>query len=175
MPDDGKRYEIIGGELYVSRQPSTEHQLVCSAATWALEAWSRATGVGSAIAAPGLVFADDDDVAPDLIWISRERLATALGQDGHLHSAPELVVEVLSPGAANTRRDREVKLTLYSRRGVREYWIIDGPNRRVEIYRRENLALVLAATLDEPDTLTSPLMPGFVLTLDVLFATAARV
>ena len=63
-------------------------------------------------AAPGLIFADDDDVAPDVVWISRERLAGTLDQTGHLHTAPELVVEVLSPGSVNERRDREVKLKL---------------------------------------------------------------
>lgn len=174
MPDDGKRYEIIDGELYVSRQPSTEHQLVCGTAGWALEAWSRETGLGRSIGAPGLIFADDDDVAPDLIWISHERLALARGMDGHLHSAPELVVEVLSPGAANARRDREIKLTLYSRRGVQEYWIIDWSSRRAEVYRRENLSLGLTATLDGGDALTSPLLPGFSLALGVLFADIAR-
>ncbi|MBI2218960.1 MAG: Uma2 family endonuclease, partial [Candidatus Rokubacteria bacterium] len=54
----------------------------------------------------------------DVVWVSTQRLATVLWPDGKLHAAPDLIVEVLSPGAANERRDREVKLTLYSRRGV---------------------------------------------------------
>src|ERR1041384_6397360 len=73
------------------------------------------------IASPqSLLLAEDDDVAPDVIWISNNRMATALWDDGKFHEAPELVVEVLSPGSANERRDREAKLQLYSRRGVSE-------------------------------------------------------
>lgn len=119
------------------------------------------TGAGEANLAPGVIFAEDDDVAPDVIWISHTRRVTALGPDGHLHAAPELVVEILSPGTTNERRDREAKLKLYSRRGVLEYWIVDWRTQQVEVYRREELALRLVATLYTTDTLTSPLLPGF--------------
>jgi len=173
MPDDGKRYEIIDGELYVSKQPSWEHQLVCVRIVGALDAWSRETRAGVANAAPGVIFADDDAVAPDLVWVSKERLPTLLGAEGHLHAAPELVVEVLSPGAANERRDRELKLKLYSRRGVREYWIVDWQRRQVEVYRRAGIGLELVGTLVEHDALASPLLPGFALPLDTLFADLA--
>src|SRR3981189_617850 len=101
MPDDGKRYEIIDGELYVSKQPSWHHQYTCVAIITELELWNRKTGIGQVIQGPGLIFAEDDDVAPDLVWISHARRDVALGDDGKLHAAPELVVEVLSPGRAN--------------------------------------------------------------------------
>ena len=80
---------------------------------------------------------------------------------GHFVAAPELVVEVLSPGSRNERRDRELKLKLYSRQGVREYWIVDWQRREVQVYRREDAALRLVATLASDDTLASPLLPGF--------------
>ena len=127
------------------------------------------TGAGEANLAPGVIFAEDDDIAPDVVWISRARQDTALGPDGHLHTAPELVVEVLSPGATNERRDREVKLKLYSRRGVLEYWIVDWQAQQVEVYRREELALRLVATLYPTDTLASPLLPGFTCVIARLF------
>ena len=60
----------------------------------------------------------EDDVAPDVVWISSCCIAATLGPDGKLHAAPELICEALSPGAAHERRDREAKLKLYSRRGV---------------------------------------------------------
>jgi Uma2 family endonuclease len=169
LPDDGKRYEIIDGELYVSRQPGYHHQYACTQLSGALVAWSNQTQVGVTLHAPGVIFADDDDVAPDVVWISRERLAVALDHAGHIHTAPELVVEVLSPGNANERRDRDVKLKLYSRRGVNEYWIVDWQQRKVEVYRRQDLALHLAATLYATDTLTSPLLPGFACPVVTLF------
>src|SRR5438067_220697 len=89
LPDNGKRYEVIDGELYVSRQPHYHHQLVCSRLITALNIWSSATDAGEATGAPGLIFAEDDDVVPDAIWISRERQARALQADGKLHAAPE--------------------------------------------------------------------------------------
>jgi Uma2 family endonuclease len=169
LPDNNKRYEIIDGELYVSRQPHWYHQRACAKICAVLEAWSMQTGAGEANLAPGLIFAEDDDVAPDVVWISSARRASILGADGHLHAAPELVVEVLSPGAANERRDREAKLKLYSRRGVLEYWIVDWRTQQVEVYRREELALRLVATLYATDTLTSPLLSGFACAIATLF------
>jgi Uma2 family endonuclease len=159
---DGVRYEIIDGELYVSRQPDWHHQYTCNAIGAKLQNWDGQTTIGVTIPAPGLIFAADDDVAPDLVWISRERLAAVQDEAGHLRAAPELVVEVLSAGATNERRDRELKLTLYSRRGVQEYWIVDWRRQTVEVFRREQAALRLVATLGNEDALTSPLLPGFV-------------
>ena len=88
---------------------------------------------------------------------------------GHLVGAPELVVEVLSPGQKNERRDRESKLKLYSVQGVLEYWIVNRFDRTVAIYRRENAILELAATLYEGDELTSPILPGFRCVVGQLF------
>ncbi len=170
LPDDGKRYEIIDGELYVSKQPHWDHQVICGQLFVLLQGWSLHTGAGRANIAPGVIFDDDDDVAPDVVWASAARLATALTADGHLHAAPELAVEVLSPGATNARRDRDVKLKLYSRRGVDEYWIVDWPARTLTVYRRSGDALRQIATLAGHDTLSSPLLPGFSASLDQVFA-----
>ena len=169
FPDDGKRYEIIDGELYVSKQPHYYHQRVCTRLGSFLEVWSSESELGEASSAPGLIFAEGDDVAPDIVWASFARLKMLLQPDGKLHAAPELVIEVLSPGPRNETRDREAKLKLYSRRGVSEYWIVNWMARHVEVYRREQAQLHLAATLLEPDTLTSPLLPGFSCHLADLF------
>ena len=103
FPDDGKRYEIIDGELYVSTQPHVYHQFVCSEVWSKLQQWSAQSRAGRAVIAPGVIFADDDDVAPDVVWLSSPRMASVLGQDGKLHGPPELMIEVLSPGAANEK------------------------------------------------------------------------
>jgi Uma2 family endonuclease len=162
FPDiEGVRYEIIDGELHVSKAPGWHHQYACDGVVVALRNWNEHTGTGVAVSGPGVIFAEDDDVIPDVVWISRERLANALDEAGHLRIAPELVVEVLSPGASNERRDRDLKLKLYSRQGVREYWVVDWVNRRVQVYRREQAALELVATLEGEDALTTPLLPGF--------------
>lgn len=171
---EGSRYEIIDGELHVSTQPRWEHQYACHQLAFALEASNRGTRVGVVLAAPGLIFAPDQDVAPDLIWISHARLATALDAGGHLRIAPELVIEVLSPGPANARRDREVKLRLYERQGVREYWVVDWRLRRIEVYRRaEGDDLPLVATLIGEDVLTTPLLPGLACPLPGLWVSSS--
>jgi Uma2 family endonuclease len=175
FPDlPGVRYEIIDGELYVSRQPTLGHQFAVGETFAALHAWNAQTGHGWVFGAPGLVFAEDQDVAPDLVWISRERLAEAQDEKGHLRLAPEAVVEVLSPGRVNEVRDREIKLSLYARQHVQEYWIVDWMQHQVAVYRHDGANLQLADTLGADETLTSPLLPGFALPIARLWAPSLR-
>lgn len=172
LPDDDcMRYEIIEGDLYVSKQPSAEHQFACTRVSRFLDEWNDGSKAGVALVAPGLVFSDDDDVAPDVVWVSHERMSGSIDKAGHFTRAPELVVEVLSPGTRNEYRDRQAKLKLYSRRGVTEYWIVDPVRRFVEVYRREGDALKPAATLHADDALESPTLPGFSCRVSKLFPT----
>ena len=92
------------------------------------------------------------------------------GVSGHVrNAAPELAIEVLSPGKSNEERDRQIKLKLYSRRGVLEYWIASWIGQFVEVYRRDNAQLHLTATLYATDTLESPMFSGFSCTVAQLF------
>ncbi|MGH2411351.1 MAG: Uma2 family endonuclease [Chloroflexota bacterium] len=174
MPDNSKRYEIIDGELYVSKPPHWHHQATCGRIFAVLDAWSVASGLGEVSLAPGVIFADDDDVAPDIVWASTQRLALGLDDSGKLRTAPELAVEVLSPGLLNERRDREAKLKLYARRGVDEYWIVDWRLRALDVYRRNGATLDLFARLTDEDVLESPLLPGFSSPLSRVFPAKER-
>jgi Uma2 family endonuclease len=166
---EGNRYEIVGGELYVSKQPHIHHQQVCHRIGMVLGAWNDRTGLGRVIPAPGVILSDEDAVAPDLIWASNTRFLSALGQDGKLHEAPELVVEVLSAGRENELRDRDLKLSLYSRYGVVEYWLIDWRARCVEVYSTERAQLIPAGTLRRDELLQTSLLPGFSCEVESLF------
>ncbi len=159
--NEGTRYEIIDGELFMTRAPHWKHQRTCGRIFRELDSWSESSGLGQASVTPGVLFSETDNVIPDVVWASNERLAVLLDEAGHLTGAPELVVEVLSPGVENERRDREAKLKLYASRGVKEYWIADWRLQQVEVYRRENAILKLMATLLDNDELSSPLLPGF--------------
>jgi Uma2 family endonuclease len=128
------------------------------------------TGLGRTYVFPGVIFSDADNVIPDVIWISNKRVSELLDEAGHFLGAPELVVEVLSPGKENEKRDREDKLKLYSDKGVEEYWICDRFQETIEIYRRQNGELKLTATLSNKDMLTSPLLPGFSYPVAQIFA-----
>ncbi len=174
LPDDGTRYEIIDGELHMSKQPHWYHQFTCKRLTTKLDVWNEQSQLGEVNYTPGLIFAEDDDVVPDVIWISNERLGNALEADGKLHASPELVVEVLSPGSKNERRDREAKLQLYGRRGADEYWIVNWMLRCIDVYRRDQAQLHYIATLSEGDSLESPLLPGFSCAVGELFERIPR-
>jgi Uma2 family endonuclease len=169
LPEDGGRYEIIDGELFVTRAPHWKHQNVSVKIGMALESWSVQSGLGEAAVNPGLVFSEIDSVIPDVVWASHERLDTMLDEAGHLIAAPELVVEILSPGEKNERRDKEAKLKIYSTYGVLEYWIADRKQRKLEVYRREAGLLKLAVSLYAADDLTSPVSPGFRVAVSQLF------
>lgn len=168
-PIDDTRYEIIDGDLFVAHQPSLEHQYTAMRLSTALDVWSEKARLGMTLPAPGVIFADDDNVAPDVVWISYARLRQAAGADGKLHAAPELMIEVLSPGPDNVRRDREAKLNLYARRGVDEYWLVDPLQKLVEQYRQEGAGLHLVCTLGVKDRLESPLLPEFAHSVSSIF------
>jgi Uma2 family endonuclease len=161
FPDNGIRYEIIDGELFMAKAPHWRHQETCGKVFRVLDEWSEISKLGRAVVTPGVLFGEADNVIPDVIWISNQRLADLEDQAGHLTGAPELIIEVLSPGTENERRDREAKLKLYASRGVQEYWIMDWRLRQVEIYRRAHAMLQLIATLFVDDELSTPLLPSF--------------
>ncbi|MBE9064509.1 Uma2 family endonuclease [cf. Phormidesmis sp. LEGE 11477] len=171
IPDDGgwKRYEIIDGELFVTRAPHIRHQGAASKISTRLEAWSEETGLGNSFQTPGVVFTKTDAVIPDVVWASKERLAHGVDESGHFTVAPELIVEILSAGEKNEQRDRSFKLKLYSLHGVREYWIVNWRIKEIEVYRREEARLQKVATLLVSDLLASPLLPGFERAVESIF------
>jgi len=108
FPEDGKRYEIINGELLVTRAPHWKHQEVSGNVYAVLQSWSRKTGLGRSAVAPGIIFSTTDSIIPDVVWASNQRLEECLDESGHLTDAPELVVEVLSQGVKDKQRDLEL-------------------------------------------------------------------
>lgn len=169
FPDNGNRYEIIDGELFVTRSPHWNHQKTAGAICTGLNLWSKQSGLGEAVMTPGIIFSDSDHVIPDVVWISNERLADLLDEAGHLTGTPELIVEVLSKTEKDRLRDQKTKLKLYSAQGVREYWIVDYQRQQVEIYRRDRGVLERVLTLFAEDELTSPILPEFCCRVGGLF------
>lgn len=158
----------------MTRAPNWRHQTAITNTAAELREWSISSQFGVAIAMPGIIFSDADNsdadnVIPDLVWVSHDRLSVIEDDAGHLTAAPDLIVGVLSSGKENEKRgclrhgfaERETKLKLYSTRGVHEYWLLNWQPQQVEVYRREQAVLRLVATLIASDTLTSPLLPGF--------------
>ena len=169
LPESNNRYEIIDGELQMTRAPHWKHQKTIVRISTALENWSIQTGNGATIINPGIIFDDANNVIPDLVWISQERLAVSVDESGHFTTTPELIIEVLSESINDIRRDREAKLKLYSNRGVQEYWIADWRLKQLEIYRRNQGKLELIMTLLNDEEITTPLLPNFSCKINQLF------
>jgi Uma2 family endonuclease len=163
LPDDGKRYEIIDGKLFVTPAPRTAHQRAVGNIHYYFADFLKKTKLGEVFVAPfDVVFSQFDVVEPDLLYISKARASVLT--EKNVQGAPDLVIEVLSETTAE--RDRTAKLKLYARFGVEEYWVIDPVVISVEIYRRQKEGFQLVARLHAGDSLTSPLLPGFALPLE---------
>lgn len=145
LPDDGNRYEVIAGELYVTPSPTSIHQRVVARLTAMIEVFSQEHGLGTLFSAPyDVILGDGDYLEPDLMFVRRER--DAIVKDHATVGAPDLVVEVLSPSTAG--RDRGLKRERYAAYGVPEYWIVDTKVKQVDVYRLSggDLRRVEAAT-----------------------------
>ena len=165
LPDNGKRYEIIDGELFVTPSPLRRHQQVLANVLYYLTDFVKNHDLGFVYPAPfDVVFSQFDVVEPDILYISNARASVVT--EKNVQGAPDLVVEVLSESTAKI--DRTTKLKLYARYGVGEYWVIDPLTSAVEIYRLVAGGYELAAQLDSRQSLTSPLFPGFTLPLSRL-------
>ncbi len=158
MPEDGNRYELIEGELFVSRADTLVHQRSVGTAMFLFAQYLRENPIGEIIPGPGVIFSDFSGVIPDLVYLSFE-LGKEIATGDRLTGAPELIIEVLSPGAENRRRDEHAKRQLYKKYGVKEYWILDPQQRTVQVFRTARFKLT--ATLGVRDVLTTPLLPGF--------------
>ncbi|WP_420440395.1 Uma2 family endonuclease [Candidatus Palauibacter sp.] len=133
LPDDGNRYEAIEGDAYMTPAPTFRHQRVAHRLGKALDQVLEEPGHGVVVPAPfGIEFpATGEGVQPDLVFVSVER--RGIIADAGLTGAPDLAVEILSPSTAS--RDRGLKLRLYERQGVREYWIVDPDENAVDVWR----------------------------------------
>ena len=166
---DGKRYEIIDGELFVTPSPALRHQEILRNLVVRMQQYLDDHPLGTLFFAPlDVVFSDDNVVEPDLLYISKARAERMTKKN--IQGAPDLVVEVLSE---STRRTDEIrKRKLFERHDVVEYWIVDPELDTIKVFRREGPRFERAAelSLEGHDTLSTPLLPGFELPLERVFA-----
>ncbi len=166
LPSDGKRYELIHGEVYVTPPPATRHQFVVQNLYKNLESFIFENHLGEVFLAPLDVRLGLETVLqPDLIFVSNAR--AGIIQENWIEGAPDLAVEVLSPSTAGY--DRATKLPVYAQAGVSEVWIIDPIARTVEVFSLKGTKYLVDATYAGRQVLSSNLMPGWQLPLDALF------
>lgn len=168
MPNDGKRYELIDGEVYITPSPSWRHQEILGNIYIALRTFVEERDLGKVSLAPlDVVFDQRNALQPDLLFVRKDRLNVI--QHGHIEGPPDLVIEVLSPSTASY--DRDTKIQVYARSGVSEIWFVDPESRTVDVL---NLGadgrFILTAHLSGDGAIAAAVLPGLPLSLRQVFA-----
>ncbi len=166
LPNDGKRYEIMQGDLYLSPSPVPRHQIVHANMFDAFRAYAKAAGWGIILSAPlDVLLSETNVVEPDIIGIASAR--KAIIKDKNIEGAPDLIVEIISE--STRRNDKVLKLKLYAEFGVKEYWIVDPVIDTVEIFSPAEMGLTRIAEVTA-GTADSRLLAGFSIDVAQLFS-----
>lgn len=169
LPDDGRRYEILRGVLYVTAAPNPIHQIALRNLVRQLVLFLDRNPLGEFFLSPTDLILPDGltaPVQPDLFYVRGEQWKGTI-TSRYMDGVPDLVVEVLSP---STRRyDRNTKLGVYAQAGVSEYWLADPLARTFEVLVLRDGTYVPFAELSHGDRLRSEVIPGFEPSLETIF------
>jgi Uma2 family endonuclease len=169
LPEDGRRHELIEGEHFVTPTPVRKHQAIVANLIGLIWPYLQDRSLGRIYTAPfDVIFSNHDVVEPDLLYISHER-AQRIETSPWVKGAPDLVVEIGSPGTRT--RDETIKRRLYERFEVSEYWIVDPEIDAIKVLRLVSgrYERVAELSLEGGDVLTTPLLPGLELKLEKIF------
>ena len=166
MPEDGRRYEIHGGELVVVPSPMPCHQIAAVELVTLLHDYQHRTG-GIVLTAPlDIVFDEYDVLQPDIVFFRAER-RHLVQPYAVTRTAPDIAVEVLSPSTASIDRGR--KMRIFARYGVSEYWIVDPVRLHIEVHVLAEGAYRQAQVATAGDTVRSVLFPDLTFAADSIF------
>ncbi|GMU56227.1 MAG: hypothetical protein AMXMBFR33_53730 [Candidatus Xenobia bacterium] len=161
LPEDGNRYEILDGRLYVTPAPRTFHEIL----TVRLVAALLASGQIVLTAPVDLMLVGATPVQPDLVFLTREQAHQI--EERYITGAPTLVVEILSPSTA--ARDRTLKLNKYAQNQIPWYWLVDPEEKSLQVLRLEGGSYRVEASLGAGERFVWSAFPQVVLELDTLF------
>ncbi len=167
---DSPRCELIQGNFYVPPSPAIPHQFLAFELAKRLDVPAREAGGYVFMAPLDVRLADHSIVQPDVIYVSAARRGILGDRKGWIEGAPDLLIEILSPGTA--RRDRVQKLDLYARSGIAEYWIVEPAERQIQFLVNENGRFVVA--LPDGSVYRSGVLPEINLDLEAFWGEAAR-
>jgi Uma2 family endonuclease len=167
LPDDGRRYEIIEGVLYVANAPGYDHQFTVGETAFFFRLFVREHRNGVVLEAPFEVHLSETTrpVQPDVLFIRAERQPAPGAQ--FFEGAPDLIVEVLSP--SSIRLDRIIKFDAYEQAGVAEYWLADPKTRSVEVYTLSNNEFALLGQYTGDEVIESRVLAGLQIVTSTLF------
>ncbi len=165
LPED-KRYELMEGEFYMIPSPGWSHQTISKNLFRILDDYITSRKLGETRFAPlDVVLSEEDVVQPDILFISKER--SFIITERNIQGAPDLVIEILSPGTRE--RDRGLKRKLYAKYGVEEYWIVDPEEQSIEVLKLSEAGFETAGVYKKGGILSSPLLEGLHLNLEEIF------
>lgn len=170
LPADGQRYEVIAGVLFMTTAPSNFHQWIVGVWIEQLGIPAKQRGDGFWFTAPiGVLLSEHDAVQPDFMFIRAER--RDIISNRRIRGAPDLIVEVLSPG--NSTEEIARKRTMYAHAGVPNYVEVDPATRSLAYYQLTQRGQYAAAQIaTEADTVTLTCLPDLPLAVALLFADA---
>ena len=165
-------WELADGELYEMPPPSLDHQDLIGFLYWMVRAYLDETTprLGRVWVGAGVALSSTMMLIPDLVFVRSEH--QGIMRTNYLDGIPDLVVEVLS---TDRRRDLALKRGWYAAAGIPEYWILDPVNDTLTILELSGNEYTERAVLGSDDVLTTPMLPGFDLPLERLFANPDRV
>jgi Uma2 family endonuclease len=167
LPDDGKRYEIVGGELVMSPGATFYHQIISGNIFRELDNYVSENNLGRVVYAPfDIVLSMTDVVQPDLMYIANER--THIITENNIVAAPDLVAEIISE--STKVRDQTTKKALYEKYGVKEYWLVYPVEERVEQFILRGEAFELKGELQASQKIVSNVMDGCSISLEKIFS-----
>ncbi len=165
-PEDGRRYELYDGEVFVVPAPIPRHQIVQQLIAEVLRRHVSAHG-GFSVSSPiDIVFSEYDVLQPDVVLFTAERVQL-VDLDRVIRDPPDLCVEILSLSTEATDRGR--KMQMFARYGVREYWIVDPSARAIEVYALRGNAYALTQRTGRGDVVASLVLPDLALRSDDVF------
>lgn len=159
-----ERWEIIGGRAFaMSPSPGFRHQEICVGIGTELRAFLKGKPCRTLLAPMDVKLSDADVVQPDILVVCDPRKIA----ETHIEGPPDLVVEIASPSTAS--RERTLKLILYAKHGVKEYWIVTPYPHLVEVLLLDGETYRIHRVFTAADTLTSPTLPGLEFALEGVF------
>jgi Uma2 family endonuclease len=165
-PDDGKRYEVIDGALYVTPPPGWGHQRGITKLILIVGGHVYQNGLGEVVPAPiGVKLDDENGIEPDLVYVSNERRQIIV-ERGVL-GAPDLIVEVLSPSTQS--RDRGIKMRRYAAAGVPHYWMLNYRDPALEAYRLTAEGYQMVGHFRPGDVFRPEVFPGLEIRIGDIF------
>lgn len=165
--DDLFIYELFDGEIMKRSAPSLIHQRISRKLLGKMDAYIEEKKLGEIFSAPVDLNLDEHNAfQPDLAFISKER-SFLIEDDDYIKGAPDLVVEIISPGTV--KKDRVIKKNLCERFAIREYWLVDPLNKGIEIYIMQEDKYVLHDLQEITGKISSTVLAGFELELGHIF------